>query len=41
MYRFSSDGFFGYGEDGDFKPFTLPHFIMKFIDKKHAKNPDA
>ena len=27
MYQFHNEGFFGYGESGDFTPFTVQHFI--------------
>ena len=31
MYTFYSDGFFGYGEAGDFKYFSIAHFVPLII----------
>ena len=31
MYTFYSDGFFGYGEPGDFKYFSFWHFLPIFL----------
>lgn len=35
MYTFSSDGFFGYGEKGDFVPFPVWHFLPIGVIANH------